>query len=185
MSTTKSRIPGAPGAALAVLIAAGLAACGGSAQSPTGANAPLTDSSAPTVILSQTLDEVPAGGQRVITFSVPRRGALALTVRWSDANNSVTATLSGQGCTNFHNAAGDCPVRRSTGRQGKEGREEFIDDPEASGTYFLLLENLGPGTESIRVTAEVTPFVAPVPPTPYPTERPDRRSPNPRRSWEP
>jgi hypothetical protein len=174
-----------PVAALAVLIAAGLMACSGSGPStPTAVEAV---SSVTTVVLSQTLDDVEVGGQRLINFSLPRRGALTLTVRWNDQSNSVVAALSGTSCFNSPNPtpADGCQVRRSIDRQGREGREGVIDHANAAGAYQLLVENEGPGAESIRVTAELTSTTDPTTPSPYPTDPPRRDRPAPRRSWEP
>jgi predicted small lipoprotein YifL len=168
---------------LAVLIA-GLAACGCSGPSTTGPGAVPTETTT-TVVLSQTLDEVEVGGQRVVDFSLPHRGTLVLTVRWNDPANSVVAVLTSTACRSFRNPDGDCRVRRSVERQGKEGREQFIDSPDAAGAYQLLLENEGPGMESIRVSAELTSEVAaPAPPTPHPTGPPNR-VPNPQHSGYP
>ena len=174
-----------PTAVLAVLIAA-LVACGCSGPSTTGPGA-VTTETATMVVLSQTLDDVEVGGQRVVDFRLPRRGALVLTVRWNDPNNSVVAVLTSTACRSFRPSDGDCRVRRSVERQGREGREQFIDSPDAAGPYQLLLENEGPGIESIRVSAELTSEVAapaPPPPTPHPTGPPDR-TPDPRQSGYP
>jgi hypothetical protein len=178
----KSRISGTVPAA-AVLIAVGLAACG--TEPTTGPSAVEPASSATTVVVDQTFDAVEAGGQRMVDFTLPHRGSLALTVHWNDQTNSVVATLAGTGCFNFRNPTADCQVRRSIDRQGREGREGVIDYPNAGGAYQLVVENEGPGTESIRVTAELTSYVPPTPATPAPTAPPDRNRPTPRRSWEP
>lgn len=130
--------------AVAILIAIGLAACGGSG-SPTGA---VIDPAPPTVVLRQTVENVEAGGQRTIGFEIPRRGLFDLTVRWNDPTHSVVAALTRTGCL-------DCPARRSIDRQGREGREGFIHGFSAGGSYQLRLENEGPGTESISVIAEL------------------------------
>ncbi len=172
-----------PTAVLAVLIAA-LVACGCSGPSTTGPGAVPTETST-MVVLSDILDDVEAGGNRVVDFSLPRRGALALTVRWHDPNNSVVAVLVSTACRNFRNPDGECRERRSEGRLSQEGREQFIDSPDAAGDYQLLLHNEGPGTESIRVSAELTSEVAapaPPTPTPHPTGPP---TPNPRQSGYP
>ena len=89
-------------------------------------------------------------------------------MRWNDPANSVVAVLTSTGCTNLRNRDGDCQVRRSVERSGNVGREQFIDSPDAAGAYQLLLENEGPGVESIRVNAELTSEVAAPPPTPLP-----------------
>lgn len=176
-SNRKSRIPDA--LAVLTVLTAGLAACG-SAVSPTAPSASVPESSGPTVILSQTLPGVQAGDERFINFSVPRKGRLELTVDWSDPSNSVFAVLTAAGCFSFPDSAADCEVRRSFGREGKEGREEVIDFPGAQGAYLLRVQNLGPGADSIRVTGVLTPASdapEPAPPTPRPTERPDRGHP--------
>lgn len=180
MLNRKSRMSDAAVAVLAALIAVSLAACG---VSTTGPSAGLAADAPATVILSAALDGVEVGGQRVVNFSLPHSGTLALTVRWNDQNNSVIAVLTGAGCPNFHGASADCQVRRSFERQGKEGREGVIDYPGASGAYRLLVENEGPGVESIRVTAElISPRTTPVLPTPYPTSHPPTSyPPDPRR----
>jgi hypothetical protein len=183
---TKSRTSRAAVAVLAALMAVVLVGCNGSGPSTTGPSAGALESATSTVVLSETIEEVEVGGQRVVTFSLPRPGILSLTVRWNDQTNSVVAVLTGLRCLDFRNASADCPVRRSIERQGKEGREQVINDPDASGSYRLLLENEGPGMESIRVTAELTTaVVTPTPPTPHPTEAPDRNRPNPRQSGRP
>jgi predicted small lipoprotein YifL len=169
-------------AVLAVVIAA-LAACGCSGPSPTGPSALPTESST-VVVLNQALDGVEAGGQRLLDFTLPRRGTLVLTVRWNDPANSVVAVLTSTGCTNLRNGDGDCRSRHSVERDGKVGREQFIDYPDAAGTYQLLLENEGPGVESIRVNAELTSEVAVPPATPSPASSP-AATPTPRRSGEP
>jgi hypothetical protein len=184
MSSRKSRLSDAAVPVLASLIAVGLTACGGGggAVSPTGPSAPATTSAASTVVLSQTLAGVEAGTERIINFNLPRRGSLAITVEWSDHNNSVIASLTDTSCLNFRTPNATCDVRRSAGRQGKEGPEEGIDFDGAEGAYLLTVRNLGPGAESIRVTGVLTSAAeapAPVTPTPRPTERPDRNSPNP------
>jgi len=186
----KSRTSRAAVAVLAALMAIVLIGCSGSGPSTTGPSA-VAPGSASTVVLSRTLEEVEPGGQRVIDFSLPHRGTLALTVRWNDPTNSVIAVLTSTGCRDFRSAAADCPGRRSVEHEGREGREQVIDDPDAAGGYQLLIENEGPGVESIRVSAELTTaFVAPPPPTPRPTgrperERPERERPNPRGSGQP
>ena len=181
----KSRTTRAAVAVLAALMAIVLIGCSSSGPSTAGPSA-VAPGSASTVVLSRTLDEVEPGGQRIIDFSLPHRGTLALTVRWNDPANTVIAVLTSTACRDFRNADADCPARRSIERQGKEGREQVIDDPDAAGGYQLLVENEGPGVESIRVSAELTTAsVAPPPPTPQPTERPDRDRPNPRQSGRP
>jgi hypothetical protein len=157
-------------AVVAVVIAA-LAACGCSGSSTTGPSALPTVTST-VVVLNQALDDVEPGGQRLLDFTLPRRGTLVLTVRWNDPANSVVAVLTSTGCTNLRNRDGDCQVRHSVERDGKVGREQFIDSPDAAGAYQLLLENEGPGVESIRVNAELTSEVAAPPPTPSPASSP-------------
>jgi hypothetical protein len=192
MSKTKSRLSDAAVPVLAGVIAVGLTACGGTAVSPTGPSAPATSEAASTVVLSQTLADVQAGTERVISFNLARRGRLAITVEWSDDNNSVIASLTETSCLNFRTPNAICDVRRSSGRHRKDGREEGIDVDATEGGYLLTVRNLGPGAESIRVTGVLTSVSdapAPVPPTPTPssrpTERPDRNSPNPRQSGRP
>jgi predicted small lipoprotein YifL len=171
-------------AVLAVVIAA-LAACGCSGPSTTGPSAVPTGTST-MVVLNQNFDDVEPGGQRIVDFTVPHRGALVVTVGWNDPANSVVAVLTGTGCRNLRNPDGDCSVQRSVERGGKAG-EQFIDSPDAAGAYQLLLENEGPGLESIRVNAELTSeFAAPTPPTPVPTQPPAHNpAPTPRQSGYP
>jgi predicted small lipoprotein YifL len=169
-------------AVLAVVIAA-LAACGCSGPSTTGPSALVTETST-MVVLNQTLDDVEPGGQRVVDFTLPRRGTLVLTVRWNDPANSVIAVLTGAGCRSLRNPDGDCSVRRSVEREARTGREQFIDSPNSAGAYQLLLENEGPGLESIRVNAELTSEVAVPPPTPSPASSP-AATPTPRESGHP
>ena len=172
-------------AAVAVLIAA-LAACGCSA-SATGPS-PLVTETSTMVVLSQTFDDVEPGSQRTIDFTVPRRGALVVTVQWNDPANSVVAVLTGTGCRNLRNPDADCSARHSVERERKAGREQFIDSPDAAGAYQLLVENEGPGLDSIRVNAELTTEVAAPPtyPSPAPTQPPAHNpAPTPRQSGYP
>jgi len=169
-------------AVVAVVIAA-LAACGCSSTSATGPTALATETST-MVVLSQTLDDVEPGSQRTIDFTVPRRGALVVTVQWNDPANSVVAVLTGAGCRNLRNPDGDCTRRPSTERERKTGREQFIESPDAAGPYQLLVENEGPGLESIRVNAELTSEVAVPPANPSPASSP-ASTPTPRQSGYP
>ena len=169
-------------AAVAVVIAA-LAACGCSGPSTTGPSALPTETST-TVVLSQTLDDVEPGGQRFIDFTVPRRGALVVTVRWNDPANNVVAVLTGTNCRSLRSTDGDCSVRRAVEREARTGREQFIDAPDVSGAYQLVLENEGPGLETIRVNAELTSEVAVPPAEPSPASSP-AATPTPRQSGYP
>ena len=107
-----------------------------------------------------------------------------VTVQWNDPANSVVAVLTGAGCRNLRNPDGDCTARHSIERERKTGREQFIDSPDAAGAYQLLVENEGPGVESIRVNAELTSEVAVPPATPSPDSSP-ADTPTPRQSGEP
>ena len=169
-------------AVVAVVLAA-LAACGCSGSSATGPS-PLATETSTMIVLSQTLDDVEPGSQRTIDFTVPRRGALVVTVQWNDPANSVVAVLTGIGCRNLRNPDGDCHARHSVERERKTGREQFIDSPDAAGAYQLLVENEGPGLESIRVNAELTSEVAVPPATPSPDSSP-ASTPTPRQSGYP
>ena len=176
MLNGKSRRSDAAVAVLAALIAVSLAACSGKALSTTGPSAGFAGDAPSTVILSAALDNVEVGGQRVLDFSLPYTGTLTLTVRGNDQSNSVVALLTGAGCPRVSGYAPVCEVRRSVERQGKEGREGVIDYPGASGAYRLLVENEGPGVDSIQVTAALSsPPAIPVLPTPYPTSNPPER----------
>jgi len=176
MLNGKSRRSDAAVAVLAALIAVSLAACSGKALSTTGPSAGFAGDAPSTVILSASLDNVEVGGQRVLDFSLPYTGTLTLTVRENDQSNSVVALLTGAGCPRVSGYAPVCEVRRSVERQGKEGREGVIDYPGASGAYRLLVENEGPGVDSIQVTAALSsPPAIPVLPTPYPTSNPPER----------
>ena len=93
MLKRNSRISDEAVAVLAALIAVSLAACGGPALSTTGPSPGFGDDT--TVVLSTALDNVEAGGQRALDFTLPRTGTLALTVRWTDSTNSVIAVLTG------------------------------------------------------------------------------------------
>src|SRR5258707_6481526 len=137
----------ATGAALPALRARALIGCSGSGPSTAGPSA-VAPGSASMVVLSRTLDEVEPGGQRIIDFSLPHRGALALTVRWNDPTNTVIAVLTSTGCRDFRSAGADCPEQRSVEHEGREGREQVIADPDAAGGDLLLIENQGPGQES-------------------------------------
>jgi hypothetical protein len=173
-------------AAVAVVIAA-LAACGCSGPSTTGSSALPTETST-MVVLSQTFDDVAPGGQRTVDFTVPRRGALVVTIQWNDPVNSVIAVLTGTGCRSLRTPDGDCRARHSIERERKTGREQFIETPDAAGAYQLVLENEGPGLESIRVNAELTSEVAAPPalPSPAPTQPPAHNpTPSPRQSGYP
>ena len=94
------------------------------------------------------------------------------------------AVLSGTGCRNLRNPDGDCTRRPSTERERKTGREQFIESPDAAGPYQLLVENEGPGLESIRVNAELTSEVAVPPANPSPASSP-ASTPTPRQSGYP
>ena len=167
MLNRSSRISAAAVPALAALILVGFVACSGR-ESPTGSD-PLD--AGPNVILSQVLDNVEPGGQRLLNVSVPSASNLEVTVQWNDPANSVSATLVGGGCPNFRRAA-DCQERRSFPRRGREF-EGFIANPGANGAYDLVVENAGPGVETIRVTAALLNWQpTPVWPSPYPTNRP-------------
>ncbi|HET6899518.1 MAG TPA: hypothetical protein VFK70_14280, partial [Vicinamibacteria bacterium] len=119
-------------AAVVALVIAGLAACGCSGPSATGPTG-LTTETSTVVVLDQSLEGLEPGDQRTVDFTLPHPGALVLTVRWNDPNNSVVAVLTGTGCRSLRNQDGDCQVRRSIERQGREGREQFIDSPDAAG----------------------------------------------------
>lgn len=176
----KSRIADVAVAVLAALVAVSLAACNG--LSTTGPTPGVADDAASTVILSADLADVEVGGQRVIDFTVPRTGTLAVTLRWDDQNNTVSAVLTGAGCSKVSGYAPVCQVRRSVERERREGRVGEIDHPDARGAYQLLVTNEGPGVESIHVTADLTvPYAAPVVPAPYPTPYPTSHPPDPRR----
>ena len=172
MLNRSSRISAAAVPALAALILVSFVACSSPALSPTG----LDGSADPKVILSQVLDNVEPGGQRLLNVSVPSASNLEVTVQWDDPANSVSATLVGAGCPNFR-AAADCQERRSFPRSGRQSREGVIANPAASGTYNLVVENAGPGVETIRVTAALlnwqpTPIWPSPYPSPYPTDHP-------------
>ena len=169
-------------AVVAVVIAA-LTACGCTSSSATGPS-PLATETSTMIVLSQNLDDVEAGTQRLLNFTVPRRGTLVITVRWNDPANNVVAVLTGTNCRSLRNSDGDCSVRRSVEREARTGREQFIASPDAAGAYELLLENEGPGVESIRVNAELTSEVAVPPPTPSPDTSP-AATPTPRQSGYP
>jgi hypothetical protein len=183
MLNRSSRNAAAAVPALAALILVSLVACGGPA-SPTGSD-PL--GAEPNVILSQVFDNVEQGGQRFLNVSVPSAGNLEVTVQWNDPANSVSATLIGVGCPNYR-AAADCQERRSFPRSGREFREGVISNPGASGTYHLVVENAGPGVETIHVTAALlnwqptpawpSPTPNPYSPTPYPTPYPTDHPPH-------
>ncbi len=165
MLNRSSRISAAAVPALAALILVSFVACSGPA-SPTGSD-PLA--AEPNVILTQVFDNVEPGGQRLLNVSVPSTSNLEVTLQWNDPANSVSATLVGVGCPNFR-AAADCE-RRSFPRNGR--REGVIANPGASGTYDLVVENAGPGVETIRVTAALLNWQpTPVWPSPYPTSYP-------------
>jgi len=173
--------------AVVAFVIAALAACGCSGPSTTGPSALPTETST-MVVLSQNLDDVEPGTQRLVNFTVPRRGTLVITVRWNDPANNVVAVLTGTNCRSLRNSDGDCSVRHSVEREARTGREQFIASPDAAGTYELLLENEGPGVESIRVNAELTSEVAAPPtyPSPAPTQPPAHNpTPAPRQSGYP
>lgn len=169
--------------AVVTVVIAALAACGCSGASTTGPSALPTETST-LLVVSQTLDAVEPGSQRTVDFTVPRRGALVVTVQWNDPANSVVAVLTGAGCRNLRNPDGDCTARHSVERERKTGREQFIDSPDAAGAYQLLVENEGPGLESIRVNAVLTSEVAVPPAEPSPASSP-AATPTPRQSGYP
>lgn len=153
MSNKKSSMGGVAVAVLTALASVSLVACGGNALSTADPYPGAADDPASTVILSQTFDDVEMGEQRFTDLSLPRAGTLVLTVRWNDQNNYVIAVLTGAGCPRGSDHAAVCQERRSIERQGREGREGVIDYAAPSGAYRLLVENEGPGRESIQVTA--------------------------------
>jgi hypothetical protein len=73
-------------AAVAVLAAVGLAACGGTPLSSTGPSAVVasTDDAAPMVIFSNVFEDVEMGEQRITDISLPHAGTLVVTLRWND-----------------------------------------------------------------------------------------------------
>jgi len=179
MSNPKFRRSVATVPVLAALVALGLAACGSDAPSITGPSLGAPADAGVTVVVDASLDHVEPGGRRVIDFTLPSAGALAVTLRWSDPNNSVTALLTAADCPEAREASVYCSGLRSVeredreGKEGREGRIGVIDDGSARGSYRLLVDNEGPGTESIHVTGVLThPGQAPPAPTPYPTSSP-------------
>jgi hypothetical protein len=154
---------------LAALLTVGFTACGSTGSSPSGPSAITPGPTGTTVVFSETLADVAAGEQRLAHFALPDRGALALTMTWNDPANSVLATLTSDECASVRNPDALCRSQQIDGRAGK-GKEAAgsIDDPDARGAYFLLVQNLGPGTESITVTASLT-TAAPAPPPPPPS----------------
>jgi hypothetical protein len=165
--------------ALAALLTVGFTACGSTGSSPSGPSQVTPGRTGTTVVFSETLADVAVGEQRLLDFRLPDRGALALTVTWNDPANSVEATLTSEECADVSKPDARCHSQQIDGRAGK-GKEAAgsIDDPEAaSGAYFLLVQNLGPGPESISVTASLT-TAAPAPPPPPPS--PAEPAPGPR-----
>jgi hypothetical protein len=167
----KTRFPREILAAAAGVIVAGLVACGESV--PTASRVPFAGNSGPSIVMSQTLTGVAAGTDQLLAFTVPGQGTLVVTLRWKDASNSVIGILTDSECFNVHGASGDCRAQRSSRRPRQDGGEESIEQPGASGGYVLSVQNLGPGAESIEVTAEVTPpSTPPSSPIPRPSHRP-------------
>jgi hypothetical protein len=149
-----------------VILAAGLAACGSEGTVvPTGFEGERTTE----VLFTQSLENVEAGSQRSIHFSLPRRGTLSLSVRWNDQANSVVAVLLGTECVSLQRRSEECPERRGIEGRGREGREVVVGQTNAGGDYELVVQNEGPGTESIRVTAELTSFVPSASPSATPS----------------
>ena len=97
------------------------------------------------VVLSQNFDDVEPGGQRIVNFTVPRRGTLVVTVGWNDPANSVVAVLTGTGCRNLRIPDGDCSTRRSVERGGKGPASSSSTSPDAAGSYQLLAGERGSG----------------------------------------
>jgi hypothetical protein len=186
MPTFHSRPSFASAAHLAALLAVGFAACGTTRSSFTGASPVQAGQPVTTVVLSETLADVEVGGERVLRLQLPQRGDLVLTVRWDDPNNEVVAFLLGEGCSEIRFTAAECDVRRSTARQGREGREEYIERSGATGAFWIRLRNEGPGAETIRVRAElITTAPAPAPDPDQDPDRPERERPHPRQSGRP
>ena len=132
MLNRSSRISAAAVPALAALILVSFVACSGPA-SPTGSD-PLA--AEPNVILSQVLDNVEQGGQRLLNVNVPSSGNLEVTVQWNDPANSVSAALIGVGCPDFR-AAADCEERRSFPRSGREFGRASSPTPARAGLITL------------------------------------------------
>lgn len=177
MQEKKARIPDSVVAVLVTLVAAGLAGCNGAASSPTSPDA-ASGETGRVLILSQTFDGVSAGDERVVDFSLARAGTLAVSIGWTNADNSVAAVLTSVTCPYFRRAPDDCPIRGSVGEErGKDGRGSTIQYRETAGAYRLSLRNLGPGTESISVTAELDFAAEPPAPTPEPSASPQPQRP--------
>ncbi len=161
---TKSRTSRAAVAVLAALMAIVFIGCSGGGPSTAGPSA-VAPGSASIVVLSRTLDEVEPGGQRIIDFSLPHRGALALTVRWNDPTNTVIAVLTSTGCRDFRSAGADCPEQRSVEHEGREGREQVIADPDAAGFRGAARGVRGPASahpRAHRAPGTPEPHAAPV-----------------------
>src|SRR5437870_7680463 len=149
--------------AILALAAIVLDGCSGAGTFPTGPDR--SEGTGHLSVLSQRFDNVEAGGLRVVDFSLPRNGMLAVRVAWTDENNSVVAVLTSGGCPDYRRTGEDCNVRGSVGAdRGKLDREGDASYPAAAGGYRLWLRNEGPGVESIDVTAELS-FVADAPVT--------------------
>ena len=141
-------------AVFAVFVAAGLPGCGSAALSSV---APDAVEPGPSVIFSQTFDHMSAGAEREAVLSLPREGALQITVAWTNTDNQVLSVLTGLACGYYRAAADGCTVRGPIGQSpGRDGREKVFNYRERAGAYRLWIKNLGPGVESISVKAELT-----------------------------
>ena len=143
MPDRKSRTTGALAAVGAGLMAVVLAGCNDAAL-PTAPDAVVENG---TVVLSRTFSDVEAGGTRRASFTLSRAGALDVQVSWSSQDNSVTAFVVGR-CPGARSFDNDCRLRGSMDRSSRENR---IGTHGMPGDYEVLVQNEGPGAESITV----------------------------------
>jgi hypothetical protein len=166
MADKKTRSTGALVAATAALVAATLAGCNGT-ELPTTPDTVATGGRES--VVSQTFDNVEPGGVRTAIFSVPRIGAIEVTVAWTSETNKVVTVVLGA-CSEAGHLRSDCRLGGSTERQ----RENRIRAEGLAGEYQVWLKNEGPGTETIQLTVQ-TPAAPPAPRPWRSSDPPERR----------
>jgi hypothetical protein len=132
-------------------LAIALAGCNGNdAALPTAPTA--TGRGGDRVVLSRTFGDVEPGGTRSAAFYLPRSGDLNVQVTWTSEDNSVAAYILGL-CAGPRRFDTDCRLRGSMERPQRENRISTHGEP---GDYQVLIQNEGPGAESISVTVRAT-----------------------------
>jgi hypothetical protein len=157
-STVFARVPAA---FAAVVLIAGLSACGGGSTTPTGSNNNNNSNQTSTVTTTLptfTFNSVPPGVVVFSDVSVNGSGTLSLIADWtfSSSDIDVYVTATSCGATNVNNLQSSCTaIGRTTATATKPER---LSVPVSQGNYRLWIANFGPSTESgtLQATATVT-----------------------------